>query len=82
LWFATPEAAAKIAQMLGGKAVESNDFTSVCSPVQQQQPNQVVEMPDGRRFNAGWIASFYNHGFSQSYIDQTIQEIVGPATTP
>ena len=77
LWFATPATAAKIAQMLGGKVVESNDFTSAASPVQQQQPNELVELPDGRRFNAGWIASLYTHGFPQSYIDQTIGEMVG-----
>jgi hypothetical protein len=81
LWFATPATAAKIAQMLGGKVVESNDFTSVASPVQQQQPNELVEMPDGRRFNAGWIAGLYTHGNSQSYIDQTISDLVGHSVT-
>jgi hypothetical protein len=82
LWFATPATAAKIAQMLGGTVVESNDFTSAASPVQQQQPNELVQMPDGQRFNAGWIASLYNHGFTQSYIDQTIAEMVGQSATP
>ena len=81
LWFATPTTAAKIAQMLGGKVVESNDFTSAASPVQQQQPNELVEMPDGRRFNAGWIAGLYTHGNSQSYIDQTISDLVGHSVT-
>jgi biotin carboxyl carrier protein len=82
LWFATPATAAKIASMLGGTVVESHDFTSAASPVQQQQPNELVQMPDGQQVNAGWIASLYTHGLPQSYIDQMIGEAIGQGATP
>jgi hypothetical protein len=82
LWFATPATAATVAQMLGGTVVESNDFTSATSPVQQQQPNALVQLPDGQRINAGWVASLYTHGLPQSYIDQMIGEAIGQSATP
>ena len=82
LWFATPATAATVAQMLGGTVVEANDFTSATSPVQQQQPNELVQMPDGQQINAGWVASLYTHGLPQSSIDQMIGEATGQSTTP
>ncbi len=71
-WFATPQTAARVAAMLGGVVVEKNDFTAAGSPVQQQQPNQMVQLPDGRLINAGIVASLYTHGFPQSFIDQVV----------
>ncbi len=71
-WFATPQTAARVAAMLGGAVVEKNDFTAAGSPVQQQQPNQMVQLSDGRLINAGIVASLYTHGFPQSFIDQVV----------
>ena len=71
-YFATPGAAAQVAQMLGGRVVASNEFTAPGSPFIQQQPNLMVQMPDGRMINAGLVASFYAHGYPQSYINTLI----------
>jgi hypothetical protein len=74
-YFATPETAAKVAQMLGGTVVTGNQLVSG-GPFSQQQPNQMVQMADGRVVNAGLVAAFYTHGYPQSYIDQLISHEV------
>ena len=71
IYFATPDTAAKVAQMLGGKVVAMNDITPF-GPFQQNQPNQMVLMPDGRLINAGLVAGFYDHGFTQQTVDKMI----------
>jgi hypothetical protein len=71
IYFATPQTAAKVAQMVGGSVVGSNQFTAG-GAFSQQQPNQMVELPDGRLINPGLVAAFYTHGYPQSYIDQLI----------
>ncbi|MBZ5622778.1 MAG: hypothetical protein LAQ69_29190 [Acidobacteriia bacterium] len=71
-YFATPQTAAKVAQMVGGTVIQSNQFTPTGGAFFQQQPNQMVQLPDGRIINPGLVASFYNHGYSQSYIDTMI----------
>jgi hypothetical protein len=70
-YFATPTTAAKVAQMLGGTVVAVNDITP-SGPFTQNQPNQMVRMPDGRLINAGLIAGLYDHGYSQQTVDQMI----------
>jgi hypothetical protein len=80
-YFATPQAAAQVAQMLGGTVVASNEFTAAGSPFVQQQPNLMVEMPDGRRINAGLVASFYAHGYPQSYINSLIAAQINGTNT-
>ncbi|MEO8592036.1 MAG: hypothetical protein ABI759_01830 [Candidatus Solibacter sp.] len=70
-YFATPATAATVAQMLGGKVVETNAITP-SGPFTQNQPNQMVQMPDGRLINAGLIAGLYDHGYSQQTVDQMI----------
>ncbi len=72
LYFATPQTAAKVAQMVGGTVVESNSFTTNGGPFAQQQPCQMVRLADGRLINAGLVASFYTHGYPQSYIDKLV----------
>ena len=80
LYFASATTAAKVAQMLGGSVVETNDFTAPGSPFVQLQPNRMVQMPDGRMINAGLVAAFYTHGYPQSYIDGLIaKQIDGTA---
>ena len=77
LYFATPATAAKIAQLVGGTVVPSNQLASL-GGFAQQQPNQMVQLSNGTLINAGLVASFYNRGLSQACIDQMIQnEIQG-----
>ena len=70
-YFATPETAAKVAQMLGGKVVTADAITP-SGPFKQNQSNQMVQMPDGRLINAGLIAGFYDHGYTQQTVDKMI----------
>jgi len=70
--FATPATAAKVAQMVGGTVVQTYQITPTGGAFAQQQPNQMVQLSDGRLVNPGLIASFYTHGYPQSYIDQMI----------
>jgi hypothetical protein len=77
-YFASPETAAKVAQMLGGKVVTANDLTPY-GPFVQNQPNQMVQMPDGRLINAGIIASYYDHGWSQQTVDALVSCETGGA---
>jgi hypothetical protein len=71
-YFATAATAAKVAQMVGGTVVQSNQFTPNGGPFQQQQPNYMVRLADGRMINPGLVASFYTHGYPQSYVDQMV----------
>jgi len=68
IYFASASTAAQVAQMLGGTVAESDAL----APAAQEQPNYMVQMPDGRSINAGLVASFYTHGYPQSYIDGLI----------
>ncbi|HEY2013551.1 MAG TPA: hypothetical protein VGH38_08635, partial [Bryobacteraceae bacterium] len=54
-YFATAQTAAKVAQMVGGVVVQSNQFTGSGGPFQQQQPNYMVQMPDGHMINPGLV---------------------------
>lgn len=73
IYFATPQTAAQVATMLGGKVVQANDICSASgSPFAQQQPNEMVQLPNGKVVNAGVIASFYTHGYPQSFVDQMV----------
>lgn len=73
-YFATQQTAALVAQMkgVGGTVVQANTFTPNGGTFAQQQPNWMVQLPDGRMINPGLVASFYTHGYPQSYIDQMI----------
>jgi len=76
-YFATPATAAKVAQMLGGKVVPMDAITPF-GPFQQNQPNQMIQMPDGRLINAGLVAGFYDHGLTQQTVDKMIAaEVTG-----
>lgn len=72
-YFATQQTAAKVAQMVGGTVVESNVFTpNGGGGFSQQQPNNMVKLPDGRLINPGLVASFFTHGYPQSYLDSMV----------
>ncbi len=71
-YFASADTAAKVAQMVGGTVVQSNQFTGNGGAFTQQQPNLMVQLPNGHLINPGLVASFYTHGYPQSYIDQMV----------
>ena len=80
IYFATPATAAKVAQMVGGTVVATNAITPF-GPFTQNQPNQMVQLPNGRMINAGIIASFYDRGYSQQYINMLVSNEVNDTTT-
>ena len=75
-YFATPQAAAQVAAMLGGQVVQQNQFAPNGSPFGQQTPNEMVQMPDGGLINAGLVAGFFTHGYPQSVVDQMIANTI------
>jgi hypothetical protein len=80
IYFATASTAADVAGMVGGTVVEDSEFTknTPSDPFAQQQPNEMVELPDGALINPGVIASFYTHGYQQSEVNQDIaNEVAG-----
>ena len=81
LYFATAGTAADVAQMVGGKVVEDDEFTKNTpgDPFVQQQANEMVELPDGALINPGLIASLYTHGYPQSMVNQAISDEVAGA---
>jgi hypothetical protein len=79
-YFATPATAAKVAQMVGGTVVETNAITPY-GPFKQNQPNEMVQLANGRMLNAGILASFYDHGYSQQYINMLISNEVNDTST-
>lgn len=81
LYFATPSTAAQVAQMLGGKVVQDDEFTKNTpgNPFSQSQPNEMVELPDGALINPGLVASFYTHGYPQWEVNQAIADDVAAA---
>ncbi len=78
-YFATPDTAAKVAQMVGGTVVQSNQFTGNGGAFTQQQPNQMVQLANGKLINPGLVASFYTHGYPQYYVDQLVASEVSKA---
>ena len=77
LYFATRQTAETVAQMVGGQVVEQNQFCPY-GPLAQAQPNEMVQLSNGRVFNAGEFVGLYSHGYPQSYVDRLVQqEITG-----
>jgi hypothetical protein len=67
--------------MIGGTVVAKDMFTQpVGDAFVQQQPNYMVQMPNGALINPGLVASFYTFGFPQSQINTMIGQEV--ANTP
>lgn len=71
-YFATQATADKVAAMVGGRVVATNEFVNAASPFSQNQPNLMVELPDGRRINPGVVASFYTHGYTAEFVNGMI----------
>jgi hypothetical protein len=79
IYFATPQTAQTVAQMVGGTVVSTQVFTpSPGSPFQQNQPNLMVQLPNGGLINPGLVADIYTHGWNQSFVNQQVaNEVAG-----
>jgi hypothetical protein len=75
IYFATKDTAAKVAAMLGGTVVEESAILGP-GPMVQNQPNEMVKLANGQLINPGLVASFYTHGYPQSYIDRLLDSEV------
>ena len=71
-YFATPQTAATVASMVGGTVVSMNSYTAPGSPYSQDQPNLMVQLPNGALINPGLVAEFYTHGYPQSMVNQMV----------
>jgi hypothetical protein len=83
-YFPTEETADKIAGMLGGKVVPQNAvLSSPGSPFKQNQVNYMVELPNGRTINPGFIAQSISSGQPRTTIDAIIySEVTGNGVQP
>jgi hypothetical protein len=45
-------------------------------PFSQQQPNEMVQLADGRLVNAGLVADFYRHGYTQAHINELLAGVI------
>jgi hypothetical protein len=70
-YFATAQTAQTVANMVGGTVVQENEMAPN-GPLGQDQSNEMVKLSDGSLINAGLVAGFYTHGYSQSMVDQMI----------
>jgi len=80
IYFATQQTAQAVAQMVGGQVVPENAICSAPGPFVQNQPNLMVQLPNGGMINPGLVASFYTHGYPQSMVDQMVANEVAGAT--
>jgi hypothetical protein len=85
IYFATLQTAQTVAQMTGGTVISENEIvSSPGSPFQQNQPNLMVELPNGGLINPGLVADIYTHGWNQAFVNQQVaNEVAGavPAGT-
>jgi hypothetical protein len=83
-YFPTEETANKIAGMLGGKVVPQHAIlSSPGSPLHQNQVNYMVELPNGRTINPGFIAQAISSGQPRTTIDAIIySEVTGNSVQP
>lgn len=85
IYFATAQTAQTVAQMTGGTVVSENEIaSSPGSPFQQNQPNLMVQLPNGGLINPGLVADIYTHGWNQAFENQQVaNEVAGavPAST-
>jgi hypothetical protein len=81
IYFATQQTAETVAQMVGGTVVSANEITTAPgSPFQQNQPNLMVQLPNGGQINPGLVADIYTHGWNQSFENQQVaNEVAGAA---
>lgn len=80
IWWATQDTADQVAKLLGGTVSAQNPFAGNFSA---NQPQYMVKLPDGRMINPGTdVADLYNHGYSQSYIEEALQRLISNDYSP
>jgi hypothetical protein len=69
--------------MLGGTVVAANEIvTAAGSPFTQDQPNLMVQLPNGGLVNPGLIATLFTHNWPTSFVNQQIaNEVAGAVPT-
>jgi len=79
VYFATAQTAQTVAQMVGGTVVSMQVLTSAPgSPFQQDEPNLMVQLPNGGLINPGLVADIYTHGWNQAFVAQQVaNEVAG-----
>ena len=75
IYFATESTAQTMAKMIGGTVFTENVFSGTGGAFQQQQPNYMIQMPNGVVVNPGLVASFYTFGFSQAQLNTWVSEL-------
>lgn len=75
-YFATDETADKVARLLGGHVVAIDALTPL-GPFKQNEPNLMVQLPDGKLVNAGLIANLWSKGYDQPTVDRHVSEEIG-----
>lgn len=80
LYFPTQQTAQIAAGLIpGAQVIQGNAITNAPgSPIQQNQPNWLLQLPNGMTINPGFIADAYNHGYPQQYVDQLISSMINP----
>jgi hypothetical protein len=73
------QTAQTVASMVGGTVVSANEMvTAPGSPFTQDQPNLMVQLPNGGMVNPGLIATFFTHNWPTSFVNQQIaNEVAG-----
>jgi len=66
---------------VGGTVVSTEVFTpSPGSPFQQNEPNLMVQLPNGGLINPGLVADIYTHGWNAAFVNQQVaNEVAGAA---
>ena len=77
IYFATAQTAQAVANLVGGTVVQMNAMLgNADGPYHQDEMNNMVQLPNGGLINPGLVADFYDHGYSQTQINQMIQQEV------
>jgi hypothetical protein len=82
-YFPTQETAETIASMLGGKVVPQNVMlTAPGSHFRQNQPNYMIEMPNGNVLNPGFIAQAISVHQPRAIIDAAAESAITACGMP
>jgi len=75
VYFATQATAEKVASLVGGTVVAKDATITNVGVFQQADPNEMIQFANGSSVNAGLIANFFDHGYSQSYINTLLANV-------
>ena len=75
VYFATQATAEKVASLVGGTVVAEDATITNVGVFQQAESNEMIQFANGSSVNAGLIANFFDHGYSQSYINSLLANV-------